>query len=173
MGIFIQGGEEDCQMDEYKTNARESKKIMMKAVHQAGWGGREQLTLKNVRKPQGNEKDEGKMLVRVAAVSMRAGDSHAHGETVHDTHCCGKKRNTRNGFRGRSCRGQQWIIYAGRTCLRNDGYGVRGVCGICMCEKDEHGAYSKRRGLRDCCGRAHERYDGDAGTACGTPGREK
>jgi len=63
-------------MDEYKTNARESKKIMMKAVHQAGWGGREQLTLKNVRKPQGNEKDEGKMLVRVAAVSMHAGDHH-------------------------------------------------------------------------------------------------
>lgn len=54
--------------------------MMMKAVHQAGWGGREQLCIKNVQKPiinnNNNNEHEGKVIVRVAAVSMHAGDHH-------------------------------------------------------------------------------------------------
>lgn len=46
---------------------------MMKAVHQAGWGGREQLSVRDVPRPV---PDVGSVLVRVMAVSIHAGDHH-------------------------------------------------------------------------------------------------
>lgn len=45
----------------------------MEAVHQAGWGGREQLSLRTVPRPTATP---GSVLVRVVAVSVHAGDHH-------------------------------------------------------------------------------------------------
>lgn len=45
----------------------------MNAVHQAGWGGREQLSVKSVTRPA---PAAGCVLVKVVAVSTHAGDAH-------------------------------------------------------------------------------------------------
>lgn len=46
---------------------------MMQAVHQAGWGGREQLSVREVPRPSPGR---GCVLVRVKAVSIHRGDHH-------------------------------------------------------------------------------------------------
>jgi len=46
---------------------------MMRAVHQAGWGGREQLSVRDLPRPVPGV---GSVLVRVMAVSIHAGDHH-------------------------------------------------------------------------------------------------
>eukprot|EP00587_Corethron_hystrix_P008046 CAMPEP_0113308670 /NCGR_PEP_ID=MMETSP0010_2-20120614/7024_1 /TAXON_ID=216773 ORGANISM="Corethron hystrix, Strain 308" /NCGR_SAMPLE_ID=MMETSP0010_2 /ASSEMBLY_ACC=CAM_ASM_000155 /LENGTH=334 /DNA_ID=CAMNT_0000163775 /DNA_START=75 /DNA_END=1080 /DNA_ORIENTATION=- /assembly_acc=CAM_ASM_000155 len=51
----------------------ETANTTMQAVHQAGWGGRDQLSVKKMTRPVPKSND---VLVRVSTVSIHAGDHH-------------------------------------------------------------------------------------------------
>jgi len=69
----------------------------MQAVHQAGWGGREQLSVREVARPS---PASGCVLVRVQAASINAADHHMLTGRPFVIRCLGRKEIPGMDFSG-------------------------------------------------------------------------